>query len=155
MDNLMNSIKLAEPIKDDFNSKVIYPKYLFHRTNEDNLKRILLTNKLIAGTRSDHEDVRVSMSIKINRDEFGPVALVIDADKLRCDYLVKEFDYDKSMGQYGYEAEWYTDVDITNLNKYIVDITSDYDESHDKLYHYDTINKAIKKILELPNIEIE
>lgn len=152
MNKLLDTVNLAKP--SDLYSKVVYPRYLFHRTTEDSLSRILLSNKLIAGTRSSHEDVRVSMSARIDRDEFGSVTLIIDADKLRHDYTVKQFNYDESMGQYEYEAEWYTDVDITNLDRYVVDITSDYDESYDKLYHYETINKAIKKILELPDIEV-
>lgn len=135
-------------------SKVAYPKYLFHRTKQENLNKILSSNKLIAGTRSKCENVRVSMSTKINCDEFGPITLVIDADKLRCDYAIQEFDYDKSMGQYAYESEWFTDTDIIGLSNYVVDITSDYDDSHDKLYQYENINKAIRRILALPNIEM-
>ena len=94
------------------------------------------------------------MSTKINCDEFGPICFVIDADKLRCDYTIREFDYDKSMGQYAYESEWFTDTDIIGLSNYVVDITSDYDYSHDKLYQYEDINKATRRILALPNIEV-
>ena len=138
-------------------NSVTYPRYLFHRTKEENLGKILESNKLIAGTRSRCEDVRVSMSIETDHKEFGPITLVIDADKLRQDYIVKEFDYYKSMGQYAYEAEWFTDVDITDLSKYIVDIISDYDFSYDRLYCYAHINKDIARIVSLPKMgqEIE
>lgn len=154
----MDAISAMEPSrpsknKYEFKSKSEYPKYLFHRTKEDNIKDILLSNRLIAGSRSTFEDVRVSMSTGINRSEFGPITLIIDTDRLREDYLVKKFDYDKSMYQYSYEKEWYTDTDIYNLNKYLVDITSDYDESYDKLYLYQKINKIIEKIEKLPSAE--
>lgn len=133
-------------------NSVVYPRYLFHRTKEESLSEILESNKLTAGTRSRCEDVRVSMSTETDRKEFGPITLVIDADKLRQDYIVKEFDYDKSMGQYAYESEWFTDVDITDLSKYIVDIISDYDFSYDRLYCYAHINKDIARIVSLPKI---
>ena len=77
-------------------NSVVYPRYLFHRTKEENLSAILESDKLIAGTRSTHEDVRVSMSTDTDRKEFGGITLVIDADRLREDYEVKEFDYDLS-----------------------------------------------------------
>lgn len=145
-------IHIAESM--EYNSEcqinnITYPRYLFHRTKQENLSEIFKSNKLIAGTRSNHEDVRVSMSTKTNRTEFGPITLVIDADKLRQDYIVKEFDYDKSMGQYAYEAEWFIDTDVINLNKYVVDTTSDYDYSYDRLYWYESINKSVAKILSL------
>ena len=131
---------------------VVYPRYLFHRTKEESLAKILESNKLVAGTRSRCEDVRVSMSTKTNRKEFGPITLVIDADKLRQNYTVRAFDYDKSMGQYAYEDEWFTDVDITDLSKYMVDIISDFDFSYDRLYCYAHINKDIAKIVSLPKM---
>lgn len=151
----INAMSSEIPSKDtyEFKSRSKYPKYLFHRTKDDNIRSILSSNKLIASSRSTCEDNRVSMSIGINGTEFGPITLVIDADRLREDYLVKEFDYDKSMGQYAYEKEWYTDVDIYNLSKYLVDITSDYDESYDKLYWYHKINEAVEKIEKLPSAE--
>lgn len=152
----INYMSPKRPSKDtyEFKSRSEYPKYLFHRTKEDSIRSILLSNKLIASSRSKWEDNRVSMSIGINGKEFGPITLVIDADRLREDYLVKEFDYDKSMGQYAYEKEWYTDIDICNLNKYLVDIISDYDDCYDKLYLYQKINEAIEKIVKLPSAEV-
>ena len=137
----------------EFKSRSKYPKYLFHRTKEDNIRSILSSNKLIASSRSTWEDNRVSMSTGINGKEFGPITLVIDADRLREDYLVKEFDYDKSMGQYAYEKEWYTDVDIYDLSKYLADVISDYDDCYDKLYWYHKINEAVEKIEKLPSAE--
>lgn len=152
----MGLLNIAEEIGDAYLEHgingVVYPRYLFHRTKEENLAKILESNKLVAGTRSRCEDVRVSMSTKTNRKEFGPITLVIDADKLRQDYTVREFDYDKSMGQYAYEDEWSTDIDITNLSKYVVDIISDYDFSYDRLYCYSHINEDIAKIISLPEM---
>lgn len=152
----MELLNIAKKMSNDCSGHsiigVVYPRYLFHRTKEENLSKILESDKLIAGTRSTHEDVRVSMSTDTDRKEFGGITLVIDADRLRNDYVVKEFDYDKSMGQYAYENEWFTDTDITNLSKYVVDIISDYDYSYDRLYCYSHINKDIARIISLPKM---
>ena len=137
----------------NFRLGMAYPKYLFHRTALKNLEPIMQSNKLIAGTRSRHEDVRVSMSVSSNGTEFGTITFVIDAEKLREDYEVHEFDYDRAMSQYAYEKEWYTDTDILDLSKYVVDITSDCDESCDRLRGYSEINKAVKKISAIPFAE--
>ena len=159
MDSLLNSIlsmvndSMDIKAANNFGSRIQYPKYLFHRTKEESVNKIILFNKLIAGTRSVMEDNRVSMTTNINGDEFGPITFVIDADKLREDYDVHKFDYNKSMGQYAYEKEWYTDVDISELSKYTVDVVSDYDESFDRLSYYSDINRAVEKLVKLPVLE--
>lgn len=99
--------------------------YLYHRTHVENLSSIIKTNKLIASTRSWFEDKRVSLSERDNLRQFGEILIVLDKELLETDYIVIKFDYTKSMMQYSYEREWYTEKDITNISKYIVKIINE------------------------------